>query len=159
MSFLVPLLAPVAGVELVSFWRWSRCWSKRQCFFFFLRAFLSEVLLLPADEELDSFGAESGGSFSIGLLQGSRVEEACDLATMEWASRLSCRQRWSILRRIDSGCRLAFALASIAFLTSSSQLLCSRLHCFIWPFINGLRPLRKNQMRLDSSGAPFLSNS
>ena len=159
MSFLVPLLAPVAGVELVSFRPWSRCWSKRRCFFFSLRAFLSEVSLLPAGEELDGFGAEGGGGFSTGLSRGSWVEEAYDLVTVEWVGQLLRGQRWSISRRIDGGCRLAFASASIAFSTSSSQLSCSRPRCSIWAFIDGLRPLRKNQIRSDSSGAPSSSNS
>ena len=159
MSFLVPLLAPVAGVELVFFRPQSRCWSKRRCFFFSLRAFLSEVSLLLAGEELDGFGAEGSGSFLTGSSRGSRVEEACDLATVEWASRLPRGQRWSISRRIDGGCRLAFASASIAFSTSSSQLSCSRPRCSIWAFIDGLRPLRKNRIRSDSSEAPSSSNS
>ena len=159
MSFLVPLLKPVAGVEPVFFQPWSRCWSKRWCFFFFLWVFLSEVSLLPAGEELDGLGAEGGGSFSTGLSRGSRVEEAYDLATVEWAGRLPRGQRWSISRRINGGCRLAFALASIAFSTSSSQLSCSCPCCSIWPFIDGLKPLQKNQIRSDSSGTPSLSNS
>ena len=159
MSFLVLLLVLVAGVELASFWPWSRCWSKCRCFFFSLRAFLSEVSLLPVGEKLDGFGAESGGGFSTGLLRGSQVEKACDLATVEWAGRLPREQRWSISYRIDGGYKLAFASASIAFLTSSSQLLCSRPRCSIWTFINGLRFLRKNRIRSDSSEAPSLSNS
>ena len=159
MSFLVPLLAPVAEVELVSFRPWSRCWFKRQCFFFSLRAFLSEVLLFPAGEELDGFDVKGGESFSTGLLRGSRVEEACDLAMVEWAGCLPCVQRWSISRRIDGSCRLAFASASIAFLTSSFQLSCSRPRCSIWAFIDGLIPLRKNRISSDTSGAPSLSNS
>ena len=39
-------------------------------------------------EELDSFSAEGGESFLIGLLRGSRVEEVCDLAMIEWADQL-----------------------------------------------------------------------
>ena len=159
MSFLVPLLALVEGVELVFFWPLSCCWSKCWCFFFSLQAFLSEVSLLPADEEFDGFGAEGGGVFSTGSSRGSRVEEACDLATVEWAGRLPRGQRWSISRRIDGGCRLAFASASIVFLTSSSQLSCSRPRYSIWAFIDGLRPLRKNRIRSNSSGAPSSSNS
>ena len=159
MSFLVLLLAPVAEVELVSFRPRFYFWSKRRCFFFFFQAFLSEVSLLPAGEELDGFGAEGGGGYSTGLSQGSRVEETCDLAMVEWAGRLLRRQRWSISHRIDGGCRLAFASASIAFLTSSSQLSCSRPRYSIWAFIDGLRPSRKNQIRSDSSRAPSSSNS
>ena len=159
MSFLILLLALMAGVELVSFRPWSRYWSKRRCFLFFLQAFLLEVLLLLAGKELDGFGAKSGGNFSMGLLQRSWVEEACDWATVEWAGRLPRGQRWSILCRINGSCRLAFALASIVFLKSSSQLLCSHPRYSIWAFIDSLKPLRKNQIRSDSSGAPSLSNS
>ena len=153
------MLALVAGGELVFFWPLSRCWSKCRYFFFSLQAFLLEVSLLPEGEEFDGFGGKGGEDFSTGLLWGSRVEEACDLATVEWAGRFPYGQRWSILRRIDSSCRLAFASASIVFSTSSSQLLCSRPRYFIWAFIDGLRPLHKRQMRSDSSGAPFSSNS
>ena len=159
MSFLVPLLAPVARVELVSFWPWSRYWSKRRCLFFSLQVFLSEVLLLPAGKELDDLSVEGGGGFLTELSRGSQVEKACDLATVEWASLLPCGQYWSILRKIDGGCRLAFALALIAFSTSSSQLSCSCPRCSIWAFINGLRPLRKNRIRSDSTEAPSSSNS
>ena len=49
---------------------------------------MSEVSLLPAGEELDGFGAEGGGGFLTGLSRGSQVEEACDLATVEWAGQL-----------------------------------------------------------------------
>ena len=138
---------------------WSRCWSKRRYFFFSLQAILSEISLLPAGEKLDSFGAERGGSFLTGLLRGSQVKEACDLATVKWAGWLLYGQCWCIPNRIDGGYRLAFASASIAFLISSSQLSCSRPRCSIWAFINGLSLLRKNQIRSDSFRALYLSNS
>ena len=131
MSFLIPLLAPVAGVELVSFRLCSHCWSKHWCFFFSLRAFLLEVLLLPVSKELDGFGAEGDGDFLTGLLQRFWVEEAFDLVIVEWTSQLPRGQHWSISRKIDGGCRLAFALVSIVFSTSSFQLSCSHLRCSI----------------------------
>ena len=52
-------------------------------FFFSLQVFWLEVLLLPASEELNGFGIKGGRDFSTGSLQGSRVEEVCDLAIME----------------------------------------------------------------------------
>ena len=159
MAFLIPLLALVAGVELGSFWLWSCYWSKRQYFFFSLQAFLSKVSLLPAHNELTGFGTESGRGFLTGLLRGCYMGETYDLASVEYAGLLPYRQYWSILRRIDGSCRLVFALASIAFLTSFSQLLCS-CHCYsIRAFIDSLRPSRKNRIRSNSSGAPSLTNS
>ena len=159
MSFLVPQLAPVVEVELVSFRPSFCCWSKRRCFFFSLWAFLSEVLLLPVSKELDGFSAESGEGFLTGLLRGFRVEKACDLAIVEWVSRLPYGQRWSISYRINGGCRLAFASVPIAFLTNSSQLSCSCPRYSIWAFIDGLRLLPKNRIRSDSSRASSSSNS
>ena len=151
MSLLSPLLAPVTGVELGFFRSWSRFWSKHQCFFFSLRAFLSKVLLLSAGKKLNGFGTKGSRVFLTSSSRESWMEEACDFATVEWAGWLPRGQRWSILCRIDGGCRLVFASASIAFLTNSSQPLCSRPCYFIWAFINSLRILRKNQIRLDSS--------
>ena len=159
MSFLITLLAPVAGVELVFFWSWSCYWSKRWYFFFSLQAFLLEVSLLLAGKELDSFDTKSGGSFLTGLSRESWVEEVCDLAMMEWASQLPYRQRWSFLYRIDCSYRLVFALALIDFFMSPSQLLYFRFCCSIWAFINGLRLLQKNQIRSDSFKALSSSNS
>ena len=143
----------------MSFQPWFCCWSKHRCFFFSLWAFLLEVLLLPAGKELDGFGTKSGRHFSTRFLQESWIEKVYDLAMVESASWLPCRQCWSLSHKINGGCRLTFALASIAFLTNSSQLSCSRLRCSIWAFIDGLRPLRKNQIRSDSSGALSSSNS
>ena len=54
---------------------------------------MSEVSLLPIGEELDGFGAKDGGDLLTELSQGSKVEEAYDLAIVEWASWLLCRQR------------------------------------------------------------------
>ena len=144
MSFLILLLVPMAEVELVFFRSWSHYWSKRWCFFFSFQAFLLEVLLLPAGKELDSFGAENDVGFSTGLLQEFRIEDACDLAIVEWPGRLPRGQRWSISRRINGDYKLAFASALIAFLISFSQLLCLWPRCSIWAFIDGLRPLQKN---------------
>ena len=158
MFFLIPLLVLVVGVELVFFRFWSYYWSKYQYFFFSLQAFLSEVLLLLAGMELDKFGAKVGRGFLTGLLQEFQIEETFDLPTMKWASQLSHGQRGSLSYRINDGCRLACTSASIAFLTSFSQLSCSRPRYFIWVFINGLRSLRKNWIRSNSSEAPFSSN-
>ena len=97
--------------------------------------------------------------FLMGLLRESQVEEAYDLATVEWASWLLCRQRLSISHKIDDVCWLVFASASIVFSTNSFQLFCSRLRCFIWAFIDNLRPSLENQIRSNSFGAPSLSNS
>ena len=44
---------------------------------------MSEILLLPAGEELDGFGAKAGEGFLTRLLWESWVEEAFDLATVE----------------------------------------------------------------------------
>ena len=92
-------------------------------------------------------------------LRGCQMEEAYDLAMVEWAGWLPHGQCWSILRRIDGGCRPAFTSASIAFSMNSSQLSCSRPRYSIWAFINGLRLLRKSRIRSDSSRALSSSNS
>ena len=150
---------PVAGVELMFFQPWSHCWSKYWYFFFSPYAFLSKILHLLSSEELDGFASKDVKDFLMRLLQESRVEEACDLATVEWASRLLCRERWSILYRIDGGYGLVFTSALIVFLISFFQLLCSRPRYSIGALINGLRSSRKNQIRSNSFGAPSLSNS
>ena len=115
-------------------WRWY--------LFFSLLVFLLEVLL--TGEEFSSFGVKSDRGFLIELWWGSRLEEAYELAMVEWAGWLPYRQRWSISRKINGSCRLAFASASIVFSTKSSQLLCSRPRYSIWAFIDSLRPLQKN---------------
>ena len=159
MSFLIFLLAPVAEVKLVFFRPWPRCGSKRQCFFFSLQPFLSEVSLISAGEELDGFGVKGGRGFLTELSRRSQVEEVYDLAKVEWAGRLPRGQCWFILYRIDGSCRLPFASTLIAFLMNYSQLLCSRSRYSIWAFIDSLRVLQKIQIRLDSSRAPSSSNS
>ena len=129
MSFLILLLVPIEGIELVFFQLWSRYWSKRRCFFLSLQTFFSEVSLLLVGKKLDSFNASR--SFLTGLLQASQVDESWNLAKWWWAGQLSCVKQWFISYRINWGCKLAFALALIDFLTSSSQLLCSYPHCSI----------------------------
>ena len=50
-----------------------------------------KVSLLPLGKELNVFGVKGGGGFLTELSQGSWVEETCELATVEWASRLPHR--------------------------------------------------------------------
>ena len=147
---LVVLILVAGGPESrhTCAWQWY-------LFFSFL-AFLLEILLVG--EGFRGFDTKGGRGFLTKLLWKSWVEEVCNLAIVEWAGRLLCEQYWFISRRINGSCRLAFASVLIAFLRSSSQLLCSRPCYSIWAFIDSLRLLQKNQIRLDSSGAPFLSN-
>ena len=157
----LPLYAPpgvLVVLTLIARGPESRCTCTWQWYlFFFLLAFLLEVLL--AGKGFGSFGTKRGGGFLTGLLQGSQIEEACNLATVELANWLPQEQHQSISHRIDDGCRLAFTSVSIAFLMSPSQLSYPRIYYSIWVFIDGLRLLQKNQIRLDSSWAPFSSNS
>ena len=108
--------------------RWSECcWAcaSQWYLFFSLLAFLSEVLLLPLGEKLNGFGAKDGEGFVTGLLWTFWMEEACNLARLEWAGWLPYWQHWSISCRINGSCRLVFDSTLIAFFISSSKQLYS----------------------------------
>lgn len=118
---LVLLLAPVASLELELFWAYSLFWSRYCYFFMFFQACLLEVLLPLRRNKFSSFGA-STCVFSTKSSWEYWIERADDLVIVQFASWFSYKQWWSILCKIDYGCKLAFILILVVFLIKFSQL-------------------------------------